>query len=133
MSDLRQAEAILGMALKDLKALRGMMDSNVFEEEIFGFHVQQCVEKSLKAWLALVGTEYPHVHDISVLLTSLKSEGIDVEEYWDLVEYNAFAVQFRYESIQDSDEVIDRELAIREAKKIVGHVKELLESRAGRS
>ena len=47
MSDLKQARETLGMARKDLKALKGMMDTDVFAEEIFGFHAQQAVEKSL--------------------------------------------------------------------------------------
>ena len=128
MSDPRQARSILAMALKDLKALKGMEDSEVFADEIFGFHVQQSAEKSLKAWMAFLGIEYPHTHDISMLLESLTRAGVDVENHWDLVEYNAFAVQFRYESIGGSDEPIDRQAAIARAEEIVDQVRNLIES-----
>ena len=75
MRDLRQARAVLEMAHKDFKALKGMMCREVFDEEIFGFHVQQTIEKSLKAWLALLGKEYPLTHDISALLDLLRGSG----------------------------------------------------------
>ena len=41
MSDFKQAQLMLRMARKDFKALKGMMDIEIFEEEIFGFHAQQ--------------------------------------------------------------------------------------------
>ena len=34
MNDLKQAKLMLRMARKDLKALKGMMDQKIFEEEI---------------------------------------------------------------------------------------------------
>jgi HEPN domain-containing protein len=43
------------MATKDLRALQGMLDNKTFADEVFGFHAQQIVEKSLKAWLSLRG------------------------------------------------------------------------------
>ena len=49
------------MAGKDLAALRGMLDSTLFADEIFVFHAQQAVEKSLKAWIAL-GRRYVWFH-----------------------------------------------------------------------
>lgn len=38
---------------KDLRALQGMSDPDVFADEVFGFHAQQAAEKALKAWLAV--------------------------------------------------------------------------------
>ena len=68
MSDIKQAQAMLRMAHRDLNALRGMQNAEVFADEIFGFHVQQAVEKSLKAWMCTVGITYPFTHQISRLL-----------------------------------------------------------------
>jgi len=48
MKDLKQAGNFLNMAQRDYRALCGMEDSEVFSSEIFGFHVQQAVEKILK-------------------------------------------------------------------------------------
>jgi HEPN domain-containing protein len=127
MRDIRQAQAVLGMAHKDFKAIKGMLDTEVFDEEIFGFHAQQAIEKSLKAWLALLGKEYPLTHDISALLGLLRGSGQDVEPYWDFMEYNAYAVRFRYESLQVHDEPLDRDAAVQSIGKLVTIVQGMLE------
>ena len=49
MTDIKQADAMMRMAHRDMVALHGMRDAAVFADEIFGFHVQQAIEKSLKA------------------------------------------------------------------------------------
>jgi HEPN domain-containing protein len=50
-----------------------------------------------KAWLILKGIDYPRTHDLNPLLGLLEDEGEDVQPFWDLLELNPFAVQFRYE------------------------------------
>jgi HEPN domain-containing protein len=126
MRDPKQAQALLAMAYKDLRALRAMSDADAFHDEIFGFHCQQSTEKALKAWLALLGLEYPLTHDLSVLLGRLESHGLDVEPYWDLVEYNAFAVRFRYESLDSWDQPLDRVAALTAVEHLVRHVHGLI-------
>jgi HEPN domain-containing protein len=54
MNDLEHAKLLLSMARKDLKALEGMQDARIFEDEIFGFHAQQAAEKALKSWLSAI-------------------------------------------------------------------------------
>ncbi len=49
MSDLLQARTLMAAAHRDLKALTGMLDADIFEDEIFGSRVQQAAEKTLKA------------------------------------------------------------------------------------
>ncbi|MEW6536826.1 MAG: HEPN domain-containing protein [Candidatus Auribacterota bacterium] len=112
MSDIELARLMLTMVYKDLTALRGMSDQSVFADSIFGFHVQQTVEKVLKGWLAALDIKYPHTHDINLLLNLLGKHGCEIEEYIDLVEYNIFAVQYRYESYSDTDEPIERNLIL---------------------
>ena len=41
MSDLKQARALLEAAERDYSALRGMGDTTIFADEIFGFHTEQ--------------------------------------------------------------------------------------------
>jgi len=118
---------MLTMAHKDLKALKGMTDPDLFEEEIFGFHAQQAVEKALKAWLALVGREYPLTHDISALLANLESGGLDVKQFWGLVEYNVFAIRFRYESLEGYDQTLDRDASVEAVNELVQFVQRLIE------
>ncbi len=128
MRDLRQARSMIGMAIKDYRALGGMMNSEVFADEVFGFHVQQSAEKAMKAWLALLGSEYPLTHDLSILLRSLTDAGQDVQEYWDLVEFNAFAVQFRYDSFDSPDEPLNRADALNTVQRLVEHVSNLVDT-----
>ena len=97
MSDIKQAAAMLRMAHRDLKALTGMQDADVFADEIFGFHVQQAVEKSLKAWMCAIGLTYPFTHHINRLLVVLKDAGASVEAFWWLDEFTIYAHQARYE------------------------------------
>jgi HEPN domain-containing protein len=125
MRDPKQAKTLLAMAHKDLRALQAMMSPEVFAEEIFGFHCQQCVEKVFKAWLAALGVEYPLTHDLSVLLGRLEELGHDMEPYWDLVEFNAFAVRFRYESFEGQDEPVDRKAAVLAIECLVNHVQDM--------
>ncbi len=67
MKDLNHARALLEMAHKDLKALAGMSDTETFVDEVYGFHAQQVVEKTLKAWLVILGCDYSKTHNIRVL------------------------------------------------------------------
>lgn len=97
MSDIKQAQAMLRMAHRDLNALRGMQNAEVFADEIFGFHVQQAVEKSLKAWMCALGITYPFTHQISRLLVLLRDAGAEVDAYWWLDEFTIYAHQARYE------------------------------------
>ena len=60
------AENWLGFAYADLRAAQKLVDDG----ELTGvatFHSQQCVEKSLKAMLALHGRKIPRIHDLVTL------------------------------------------------------------------
>jgi HEPN domain-containing protein len=122
MRDLEQARALLETARRELVALRGMGDAATFAEEIFGFHVQQAAEKALKAWLALEGAVYPKTHDLSRLLRLLEELGADVGPFQDLIEYNPYAVQLRYETFEPGDEPLDRDQAIERTRDLLEHV-----------
>ena len=117
MSDVKQARVLIGAAVRDLNALRGMRDVEVFADEIFGFHVQQAAEKLCKAWIALLGAEYPFVHDLEELLRLLESLSVAVTQYLPLTEYTPYAGRLRYEynvlAVQSS---IDRGDAIRRGR-----------------
>jgi HEPN domain-containing protein len=131
MNDIEHAKLLLSMARKDLKALEGMLDTSVFEDEIFGFHVQQAAEKALKSWLSAIGLAYPKTHNLRLLLTLLSDSGADVQPFWDLIEYNVFAVQVRYEGLDMLEEPIDRELALKRAIELVGRVEKVLKLHKG--
>lgn len=108
MSDQEHAESILEAARRDLRALRAMSDAVAFSDEIVGFHAQQAVEKALKAWLACLGVVFPKTHDLQRLLDLLREKGIATEAMETFVDLNAFAVQYRYETLYDNEEPVDR-------------------------
>ena len=58
MSEIEHAKMLVRLANADLKALSVMLDANTFEESVFGFHAQQAVEKSLKAWIEYLGGDF---------------------------------------------------------------------------
>ena len=113
MSDVKQANELVKAAGRDISALRGMSDPQVFADEIFGLHTQQAAEKLLKAWLALLGEVYPLTHNLELLLSILKERGVATEELKPLVEYTPFAGRIRYESSGTCDEPLLRSVALR--------------------
>lgn len=127
MSERENAAALLAMAEKDLRALNGMSDAEVFAEEVFGFHVQQAAEKALKAWIAALGQEYPLTHNLATLVSVLQGHGVEVEALWDLVEYNPFGVQFRYQALDEAEPPLDREVAVGQLSQLLGRVARLLD------
>jgi HEPN domain-containing protein len=127
MSEFKHACALLSMAEKDFRALEGMRDAATFADEIFGFHAQQAVEKTLKAWIAAQGQEYPLTHNLARLLAILEDEGAQVEDFWDLTEYTAFAVEFRYGSLDMSQEPLNRPVVVSQVARLIERVKGLME------
>ena len=123
MADLEHARSMLRMAHKDFNALVGMQENPLFADEIFGFHVQQAVEKALKAWLCTCDAIYPMTHELTRLLALLENESADVEKFWPLVQYTLFAVQARYdEGVTDLDEPIDRAVEVENVRELLAHV-----------
>lgn len=126
MSGTESAAALLRLSRMDLDALIGMGDSPLFADAIFGFHVQQCIEKSLKSWLVLKGVNYPRTHDLRFLMRLLENAGAEISEFWHLMEYSIYSVQTRYEEgLLESDEPLDRALAKDEAAQLWAHVNQL--------
>ena len=95
------ALALASIARRDLLAARGMTDATVFHEAVWGFQVQQTIEKALKAWLYLSGMDPPFTHDLVALLKLLEEAGIDIAPYRDLARFTDFAVQVRYDDQPD--------------------------------
>ncbi len=127
MSDREQAHQLLAMAQKDYKALCGMKDEEVFSTEIFGFHVQQAIEKALKAWLCLLGLAFPRTHDLDQLAALLEDAGLTIPSPWvGLLEYTDFAVAFRYDAFPELEGEIDREGCCEQVRGLLNHVRSIL-------
>ena len=122
MSDREHAKEILETARRDLRALRAMHDVDAFPDEIFGFHAKQSVEKALKAWLAFLGKEFPKTHDLKRLIDMLRDSGISTDQMDSFVDLNAFAVQYRYESLYANEEPVDRSELADSIESLIGQV-----------
>ena len=121
-SDVKCARMLLDAGTRHVDTLRALYHSDEIPDEVFGFHVQQAAEKALKAWLALLGEEYPLTHSIETLLDLLTGRGADVEPFRDLVEYTPYAVEFRYVGVDPDAEPIDREGALANVEALVVQV-----------
>lgn len=127
MSGIEAAKQMLLKAESDLRALKGMKkDDKTFGNDIFGFHAQQAVEKSLKAWITYLGIEYPLTHNIITLLSILEENNVKIEKLWGLVKFNSFAVQFRYESLEEFVGELDRDDIIKSVSKLFNRVKKIV-------
>ena len=127
MSDPRQARELLEAAERDLSALRGMTDADIFADEIFGFHAQQAVEKSFKAWLALSGEEYPLTHNLSRLLEALRKRDATVVEFRDTVRYTPYAGALRHGGAGPGSKPFDRLNAILRVAALVERARRAIE------
>ena len=81
MSDREQARELASAAERDISALRGMGDADVFADQIFGFHVQQAAEKLFRDWPASQGETRPLSHDLAALLDLLVIGGAEVARF----------------------------------------------------
>ena len=128
MSDIKQARVLLQAAERDFSAIRGMGDVSIFADEIFGFHVQQALEKSLKALLALLGRTYPATHDLTRLINLLKEHDAEAARFNELVEYTSYAVQFRYGASHAGAMPLARDIALERVEVLIKEVRRRLES-----
>jgi HEPN domain-containing protein len=121
-SDRDHASQLLDKARKEHAALQNMLDAGSFPEEIFGFHTQQVIEKALKAWISVKSLSYPKSHDVSQLIRILSQAGEDLSPFPDLDEYTVFAVQYRYEAYDETEDEIPRQDAIKKTQSLITHV-----------
>lgn len=126
MSDLDHAWQMLAIARRDLKALGGMLDADIFAYEIFGFHAQQTAEKALKAWISALGASYGFTHDLGLLLDILKSLGANCTDFADLPDLTIFAVHFRYDNAGDDCGFPERDEVLEKVAGLVAHVERVL-------
>ena len=113
--DPKQAAVLLQAAERDLEATRRMLDPG-FHDMVFGQIVQQAAEKLLKAWICLLGQQYPHTHDLKKLMALLAAQGVPMEDFAALHRYTRYARELRY-LIEDTP-ALERPEAIRLAERL---------------
>jgi len=110
MSSDKHALSLFHIAQRDFKAASAMLDPEVFEDPIFGFHIQQTLEKLLKAWLTIKNVVYTRTHDLENLADMLEEAGVQLSEEirTELSDITVYAVTMRYLDTPFLDEPIDR-------------------------
>lgn len=99
-----QYEIYLKKANSDLALVQHALalEDKQIDLDIIFFHLQQAVEKYLKALVCFSGIHFEKIHDISKLIQICRSNAIELPDYVDVfVELNPYAVEGRYAVIAD--------------------------------
>jgi hypothetical protein len=98
---------LVGKAEGDESILDRLLDDHDVPDDVLGFHVQQAVEKRLKAVLALNEVEYEHTHSVSYLTALIEKQGIRLPDRREEIEgLTPWAVAARYDGTFEN--VLDR-------------------------
>jgi len=128
---LRQQELarlMLQKAQQDLEAVKSLINASNVADEIVGFHVQQTIEKALKAVLTRRGVEYEFSHDLPVFFQQVEALGIAMPASLEAVEeLTGFAVQFRY-TLYEDEPGFDRQAGAKLAEDFVAWAHRLVEA-----
>jgi HEPN domain-containing protein len=121
---LEVADLYLTKAASDLAAARALAADADQQDDVVGFHAQQTVEKSIKAVLALKGSDIPRTHDL-VLLAQLAGNEDDQTppELKEAQSLSPWAVAMRYDEMEAT---LDRDAAIRVAAASLSWADELV-------
>jgi HEPN domain-containing protein len=73
--------ALFELGRADLKLVEKNIKEKDIREQLLLFHLQQAVEKFLKALLSLHQVEFPRIHDLDELMQLCEETGITLPEY----------------------------------------------------
>jgi len=127
MTFLKPYEILLKKAETDLQGAEVLYksDNEFLDVEIIFFHLQQSIEKFLKAVLSYKGIHYTKTHDLEQLFKLLGNEFVlDKLDIEFIEELNMYAVQGRYDYVYDSLDNVDDFFDI--SKKIRKRVYEII-------
>jgi HEPN domain-containing protein len=78
------------------------LEDKPIEVDIIFFHLQQAVEKYLKALVCYNEIHFEKIHDIDKIIILCRSNSIEIPDYIDVfVELNPYAVEGRYAVMAD--------------------------------
>ena len=122
------ARLLLQKARQDFDLVVSVTDDHAVADEIVGFHIQQTVEKAIKASLTRLGIQYEFTHDLSILYRQAENSGLTLPASIDTVEeLTVFAVQFRYLLYQEK-QGFDRNAGLALAEEFVKWADTIIES-----
>lgn len=114
----KEAEVLLIKAAEDEIVLKlpGIPDGP------FGFHIQQAVEKLLKALLCQLAVKYRRTHDLEYLVTLLRDHGETIPTgIVDIAQLESYGIAYRYDSIPEV-EILNRGATIETVRLVREHV-----------
>jgi len=108
---MKEHEQLLILAKAELVLVKKVIDDDEIREELILFHIQQAVEKAIKAILSHKGVIFPKTHDIEDLIELSWAKGIQLPDYVErFPELTPYAVEFRYgfpdEEAEDANEFL---------------------------
>lgn len=118
------AALMLRIAQRDLKAARGMLDEEAFDEASWGYQIQQATEKALKAWISCLGQDYPRTHDLLLLCGLISDLGGDPSPFQQLMNFSPFGTRLRYDEAEPLG--LERALWNQRCADLLAHVASLL-------
>jgi HEPN domain-containing protein len=96
------AQTFYYFAEQDLAAAKLLLASDEIDIQLIMFHLQQSVEKLLKAILSHLQVEITRTHDIERLIVICRDNGVNLPAFVeDLADLSLFAVEGRYALIHD--------------------------------
>jgi len=126
MAPAETPTGFLRIAARDLRTARAMTDASVFEEDSWGFYLQQATEKALKAWLLLLLPEQPpFTHNLRLLFQILRDQGADIEPLRALSRFTLFAVLRCYDEEPDLEH-LERDTWTQHCAELLDHVGSLV-------
>jgi len=99
---LEQYKIFILKAKQDISLVHEVIGNNNVAPEIMLFHIQQCVEKLLKALFTYNSVRFPKTHDLDELIELALEHEIALPPFMDrLSELSPYAVEGRYAMLHD--------------------------------
>lgn len=129
MKQPEQTRRLLHKAGQDEAVMDALLGKPDIDDEVFGFHAQQAVEKLLKAWLSDRGVDYPKTHNLRAIVDLLVAAGQSLpDDLKDVDSLTPYATIYRYEDVPVSGS-FDR----KQVRQQVRRVRAYVESQIGNS
>ena len=117
---------LLNRAVEDELMARSLLPIEGVTDAGVGFHVQQAVEKSLKAVLATKGVEFPYSHDLDGLVRLCEKNRIEIpDDLSGIGRLSVFGVRLRYDASPAAR--LDRDQALKWAAAAIAWARTLIE------
>lgn len=119
------AALLLQKAREDFSAAQVLAATENQADHVIGFHLQQAVEKALKAVLAMRRIEIPRSHDLGYLVERLEGGDEDLPPVMASADWlTPWGVLFRYDD--DPAISLDRDRALEAAAEAIGFAEQLI-------